>query len=425
MINKMGRSPCVLFATPVLHHPPVGGPTLRIENSIKALAQISDLYLYSRTPLDRMGDARAVDFYQQFCRDLYFAPFPFVVSPYQRFFRRAINYLGRRLLGRSLVSLPMQRQEDFSNLLRVAHRIKADVIWLGYGNISYPLLSYIKQRSRYKVVVDTDSVWSRFILRGVPYANSEQEREETIRNGKSKEEEERIGTPLSDVTTAVSVIDADYYRGFVKCQEKVRIFSNVIDLEMYRDIPSAPTGFKSPCMYLAGTFWLGSPMEDAARWIVENVLPTVRRAIPNIHFYIVGSGSDHILADLQDPGITVTGRLDSVLPWLGHADVTLVPLRYESGTRFKILEAGACRRPVVSTTLGAEGIPVTHGHDILIADEAEEFSHAVVRIIRDSQLGRDLGENLYRLISANYSIEALEEEGRDILSYLLQAPTLA
>ncbi|MCC7280583.1 MAG: glycosyltransferase [Chromatiaceae bacterium] len=418
------KKPVILFATPVLHHPPVGGPTLRIENSIKALAQISDLYLYSRTPLDQMGDSRAVDFYRQFCRDLYFAPFPFVISPYQRFIRRAINYLSRRLLGRSLVSVSMQRQEDYRHLLRMADRIKADVIWLGFGNISYPLLGYIKERSSYKVVVDTDSVWSRFILRGLPYANNEKEREETIRNGKSKEEEERVGTPLSDVTTAVSEIDADYYRSFVESPERVRIFSNVIDLEMYRNIPSAPSGFKSPCMYLAGTFWQDSPMEDAARWIVENVLPTVRREIPNIHFYIVGSGSDHILADLQDPGITVTGRLDSVLPWLGHADVTLVPLRYESGTRFKILEAGACRRPVVSTTLGAEGIPVTHGHDILIADQAEEFSSAVVRIIRDSQLGRDLGENLHTLVSANYSIDALEREGRDILDHLLQMPAL-
>lgn len=418
------NKPVVLFATPVLHHPPVGGPTLRIENSIKALAQIADVYIYSRIPLEQMGGAHAYDFYQEFCRDLYFAPFSFVDSRYKRFLGRAINYLGRRLLGRSFVPVSMQQQEDFAHVLRVADRIKADVIWLGYGNISYPLLGYIKKNSSYKVVVDTDSVWSRFILRGLPYASSDKDREETVRKGEAKEEEERNGTPLSDVTTAVSEIDAEYYWGFVERREKVRIFSNVIDLEMYGNIPSAPTGFKRPCMYLAGTFWRGSPMEDAARWVVENVLPIVRQEIPDIHLYIVGSGSDHVLADLHDPGITVTGRLDSVLSWLGNADVSLVPLRYESGTRFKILEAGACRRPVVSTTLGAEGIPVTHEHDILIADGAEDFSHAVVRIFRDPQLGRELGQNLFRLVSAGYSIDALEVEGRNILDYLLSSEGL-
>src|SRR4029077_17781489 len=138
-------------------------------------------------------------------------------------------------------------------------------------------------------------------------------------------------------------------------------------------------------VYLAGTFWPGSPMEDAARWVIENILPIVRQQIPNLHLYIVGADSDKTVPDISDPKITITGKLPSVLPYLSHADVSLVPLRFESGTRFKILEAGACGIPVVSTTLGAEGIAVEHGRDILLADEPEAFASSIIRLIKERE----------------------------------------
>ncbi|HLG37189.1 MAG TPA: hypothetical protein VI338_03575, partial [Nitrososphaera sp.] len=63
-----------MFSTPVLHHPPVGGPTLRIENSIKALSEISDLYIYSRVPIRGLGGAEGLSFYNKYCKAVYFAP---------------------------------------------------------------------------------------------------------------------------------------------------------------------------------------------------------------------------------------------------------------------------------------------------------------------------------------------------------------
>jgi len=96
-----------------------------------------------------------------------------------------------------------------------------------------------------------------------------------------------------------------------------------------------------------------------------------------------------------------------------------VPLKFESGTRFKILEAGACRVPLVSTTLGAEGIPVVHDKDILIADDPVDFAAAIVRILEEPKLGRRLADNCYQLVAANYSVEALVNEAEAILEYLV------
>ena len=411
----------VLFTTPVLRHPAIGGPTLRVQNSIKALSQISDLYIYSRVSLDALGGANGLSFYEQYCKGFHFAPSVSPDSGYSSFAKTVINLLSRRIVNRNLSATDQEVWKDFRYLLDIAGDIKADVIWLGYGNISYPLLKYVKSHSGYKVVLDTDSVWSRFVLTGLPFAEDKEERRRVEKEGREKEEEERWGTQLADVTTAVSEVDADYYRSLAKHPQQVYLFSNVIDIETYKQIPPPPDNFEKPCIYLAGTFYATQcPMVDATRWVVAEVLPLVRRQIPDIHFYVVGRGSDQTLSDIDDPGITITGELPSVLPYLCHADVALVPLKWESGTRFKILEAGACGTPVVSTTLGAEGIPVTHEKDILIADEPEQFADCIIKLIRNHDLAQAMAENLRTLVHEKYTIASLAEEGQRILKYLMR-----
>jgi len=411
--------PVVLFATPFLHHPPTGGPVLRIENSIIALSEISHLHIYSRIPLNEIGGEAGLSFYRKYCNGFYFAS-RVSLNRYVRFVKRCINFLAKRIIKRPVFKINWKTIEDFRYLLKVADNIKADVIWLGYGNISYPLLKYIKTHSNYKVVLDTDSVWSRFVLRGLPYARNKEEYERIEKEGREKEEEEKWGTTLADITAAVSEIDAEYYRMLAMHPQQVHVFSNVIDTIMYQHKPLPPANFKKPCIYLAGTFWRGSPMEEAARWVITEVLPLVRRQIPKMHLYIVGRGSDEILSDIDGPCISITGELHSVLPYLCNADVSLVPLKFESGTRFKILEAGACERPVVSTTLGAEGIPITNEKDILIADEPEMFAAAIVRLIKDPSFSSEMAKNLKRLVHDNYTVASLAVEGRRILEYLLQ-----
>lgn len=407
----MTRRPTVLFTSSVLKHPPAGGPYLRIENSIKALHQISDLHIYGRVSLKALGGQEAFEFYKSHCQRIQ-------LSPELSFAKRALNSLSRRLFGTTPFSVDHDSPAIFREVLRMADAVNADVIWLGYGNISYPFLKYIKSHTAYKVVLDTDSVWSRFVLRGLPYAKDVAERERIEKSGREKEGEERWGTRLADVTTAVSEVDAEYYRGLAASPRQVQLFSNVIDVNSYEHAPAAADNLKKPCIYLAGTFGPRSPMDDAARWVINGVLPLVRKQIPDVHFYIVGTGSQETLADITDPEITILGKLPSVLPYLCHADVALVPLRFESGTRFKILEAGACGIPVVSTTLGAEGLPVVNEQHLLIGDEPQTFTDGIVRLIRDRAYALKLAGNLRKLVREQNSIASLAQEAHHILQYL-------
>jgi glycosyltransferase involved in cell wall biosynthesis len=253
----------------------------------------------------------------------------------------------------------------------------------------------------------------------LPYQKLTDRIQEITAEGQLWVKREKILVDLSDVTTAVSEVDAQHFRANAKHPERIKIFPNVVDLEYYSNTPTLPDNYVKPCIYLAGTFYgTNSPMENGARWFIEKVFPLVLKKIPNVHFYIVGKESDYILRDVKASNITITGGLISVLPYMNYADVAIVPLKFESGTRFKILEAGAAALPVVSTTLGAEGLSVSSGKDILIADAPEEFADCLIKILTDSKFAAEIGNNLKKLVQEHYSIQSLANKGSEILNFL-------
>jgi polysaccharide biosynthesis protein PslH len=396
----------ILFTTPILEYPAAGGPQLRIENSIKVLSRVSELDIIHRAPYFTNEIAKTDEYFSKYSKN-YLTLYDYSKSSFIRLFQRAF----RRLFV----------QKKINHVEEIIAHIKInqiEVVWFGFGNISYPLIAAIKAEiPNVKVVCDTDSVWSRFILRELPFAIKARKRKIQLA-GKQKEKEEKAWVDLCEVTTAVSEVDAMYYRSIAMDPKSVHIFSNVIDIDNYKNIPMPPKDFIKPCIFLAGSYGPNSAMNMAAEWILDQVLPIVQESFPNVHFYIVGRNSDREFTHRAGPNITVTGKLKSVLPYLCHADVALVPLKFESGTRFKILEAGACRIPIVSTTLGAEGIFVVDGQDILIADNPNEFANAIINILTEKSFGGVLAENLFQLVNMNYSLSSLESEAKSILKYL-------
>ena len=401
----------VLFTSPILEHPPAGGPQLRIENSIKALSVHCELDVISRAPAPRETRERTAAFLGRYSTHFGYAPRVERDPPANRVLRRL------RRTARELTDA--DAREDAHMILEHVDRRGIDVVWFGYGNLSHGAMRRVRAaRPRLRIVCDTDSVWSRFVLRELPYAKGLRKLRIAL-SGKLKEREERTWVRICDVTAAVSEVDADYYRGLGPHPDRVRVFPNVIDLASYAERPPRPSGLHSPSIYLAGTFGhYHSAMDAAARWVLEKVLPRLLARHPDLHFYIVGNNSDRGFGHLNGPNITATGRVDSVLPYLCHADVALVPLHFESGTRFKILEAGACNVPLVSTTLGAEGIPVVNGRDILLADEPGVFADAILRLIEDKAFAARIAANCRRLVEQDFCVARLARDAKSILDHL-------
>jgi glycosyltransferase involved in cell wall biosynthesis len=130
------------------------------------------------------------------------------------------------------------------------------------------------------------------------------------------------------------------------------------------------------------------PNIDAARWLCTEILPELQARLgPPVRVAVVGSVIDPSVAELGAlPSVIVRADAPSVTPWYRAARIAVAPLRAGGGTRLKILEAFAHRRPVVSTSLGAEGLPVEHGKHLLIADDAPSFADACARLLRDHAL---------------------------------------
>ncbi|MFN8574345.1 MAG: glycosyltransferase [Gemmatimonadaceae bacterium] len=130
---------------------------------------------------------------------------------------------------------------------------------------------------------------------------------------------------------------------------------------------------------------------DGAEWFCEKVWPLVRRAVPTAQLQLVGRNPHARVRQLASDHVCVTGTVPSVVEHLASASAVVVPLRIGGGTRLKIYESMAAGRPVISTTVGAEGLEYTAGKDILIADTPESFASAVIDVLGNDELARRLG----------------------------------
>lgn len=150
------------------------------------------------------------------------------------------------------------------------------------------------------------------------------------------------------------------------------------------DDPAHPAGRAGvgvpPTVLLPGSFRYG-PNADAARWLTSDIAPRLRALVPEAVIRLVGETDDTTVALEHPPEVTVVGRVPAMEPELGRADLVAVPVRYGSGTRVKILEAFAHRIPVVSTTLGAEGLGAEPGRHLLVADDADSFARACAALL--------------------------------------------
>ena len=170
----------------------------------------------------------------------------------------------------------------------------------------------------------------------------------------------------------------------------VRDIPTGVDTEYFR--PSAAAEAEPYHIVFSGSMdWL--PNDDAMKYFIREVFPRIRASCPRAVLTIVGRNPFPGLKALSrtDPSIHVTGRVEDVRPYLEKASVYVIPLRIGGGTRLKVFEAMAMGKPIVSTSIGVEGLPVDHETDVLVADNPEAFADAVLRVFRDDVLATRLG----------------------------------
>jgi sugar transferase (PEP-CTERM/EpsH1 system associated) len=148
------------------------------------------------------------------------------------------------------------------------------------------------------------------------------------------------------------------------------------------------------------------PNVDAVGWFCQEILPLVRAEVPDVTFTICGARPDRKVLALQElPGVTVTGAVPDVRPYLARASASVQPLRAARGIQNKLLEAMAMGLPVVATSTVFNGIEATAGADLLVADEPREFAAHVTRLLGDDGLRERIGQAARAIVERNYRWE--------------------
>jgi glycosyltransferase involved in cell wall biosynthesis len=187
-------------------------------------------------------------------------------------------------------------------------------------------------------------------------------------------------------------------------RQNVRVIPNGATLHPRTE--SAPAG--RPTLLYCGLLSYG-PNARAAHYLVEEILPLIRRQIPDVIVRIVGKRPGPELRALDDgERVRVHADVPSIEPFYREADAAVIPLRIAGGTRLKILEAFSLGTPVVTTEVGCEGIDAVDGQHLLIENDAEGFARACVRLLSDAGLRARLIENAYRLVVDRYSWEKIQ-----------------
>lgn len=203
----------------------------------------------------------------------------------------------------------------------------------------------------------------------------------------------------ADLVVAVSEEDATTIRRQYGV-ERVGVVPTGVDTDYF--VPGASATGRN-VVFLGAMDWL--PNEDAAAFLLDQILPLLRQQVPDATLTIVGRNpSDSLRRRASaEQGVTLTGTVPDVRPYLASAAAFVVPLRVGGGTRLKIFEGMAMGLPVVSTTIGAEGLPVRHGQDILIADDAPGLASSLAGVLLDRAAAGRLGADAAALVRREFS----------------------
>ena len=386
----------VLLVSPMAPSPPRFGAQARTHGLLNNLATRHDftaivLHDDDETPGTSGPAMRA------YCRAVTFVRNPNGVAGWRRRALQARSWLSPRSYQRHLFAVPGLQEE----LDRVLGSRRFDVAFV---NLPY-LAHYSLRRSppgtvAPTVVIDSHDIGYDLARQVVTSSAPLGQRMHAAFNWRKLAREELAAYNGADGVCVCST--ADQKRLAVDAPSATTIvIPNAADVEHLqpRTTDPAPDGRTVLFFGLLSTV----PNVDGVLYFLREVWPRIAAARPDARFVVVGANPAPAIRAHAAPQITIVGPVDDLRPHLAAAAVIVVPLRLGSGTRLKILEAWAMARPVVSTSLGAEGLDAVPGRHLLIADDPSHFAGSVLRILGEPALAGELGGAGRSLVTERYS----------------------
>jgi glycosyltransferase involved in cell wall biosynthesis len=397
----------ILFLSSWFPYPPDNGARIRTFNLLRQLARRHEIALLSFIQDEGVKQSE-LDAVSSFCRVLGTVP--------QRHFQPSRPQALFRLLSMRPRSLAETYSPQMAALVRDAlHQHPFDLIIaseIGPGLDTAPYIIDADTLPRVIEDLELSMIWNKIRAQNT-WAGQVRHKLTWL---KLRHYAARLLRRVDGCTVA-SEQERILLQNIVSDFEPLAVIPNGLDLARYRDGwgPPAPDTLVFPgALTYQANF-------DAMFFFLKEVFPLVRARKPGVTLRITGRTDGVPVHRLPAEGSVVfTGYLEDVRPVVAQSWVCVVPLLTGGGTRLKILEAMALGTPVVSTSKGAEGLEVTPGHDILIADEPAEFADAVLRLLSDETLRARLSANGQKLVRERYGWDQIGEKLDHFLRQVVQ-----
>ncbi len=387
----------ILFLSHFLPHPPTSGAALRDYNILKELSRHHEVHLlaFSRPVMhpDSVSVAESRKHLLEFCRTVEVLSLP---TDRSRF--RLYSLLLLNLLSSAAYSTWQFRSRKMRRALSVAiTRHEFDVVHVD----TIAMAGYCRHFKKLPAVLNHHNIESQLLRRRAGATRNRMLRFYINLQSRRLARTECEAAVAAADNVCVSEIDrAELLRA---CHEaSCRVVPNGTDLGFFQ--PQTVEEDHPPSLVFVGSMtWF--PNAQGMQRFAELIWPRIKAAIPETVIYSIGAHPPEELRRLaeRDTDFRVLGFIDDIRPYVARAAVYVVPIHVGGGTRVKILDAMAMAKAIVSHPVGAEGLEVTHGKDLLIAEEPEEFADAVVSLITNPELRKRLGRNARDTVEAKYA----------------------
>ena len=398
----------ILFLNEVIPFPLDSGGKMRTWNFVKALATEHELSILC---FERNNTPKALVELEKYFRNIW------TVSKKHRVKESKLNNICN-----TFKSIPWQIGENYSKefnkvFLKIISKNNLDIIFSRYISMGQYMIRNINKIHQ-TTIIDLDDIefikYSR-IMKTTGNSNIYYKYRNLYNNYLLKNYYKKLKVVKSCIVCSQK---DEWHMRKEQLASNISIIPNSINVNSYSDVDAFKKEDLERRVILFCSNLSYAPNIDGIKWFIKKVFPLIEASKPSVKLNIVGSNPSKDLYDYaNEKSIFLYPNVSDVRSYYNSSSIVIVPIHAGGGTRVKILEAFSCRRPVVSTTIGAEGLNITNNEQCIMADTPNDFAKSCVKLLNNFMIGSSLVEEGCKLVKSKFDVDIVRKQIEKLFNY--------